>query len=131
MPCRKLSVQCCYRTAATLLKQWCASAVAEAAVVVVAAVGAFAVVAVEQEQVLGKAHMCIVVFAGQGSSLNAMYKHMARTAKGQPLVALRLYSQMELRSLSVKMLSLGFQMQEVHDLFALTLHGDLQMAAAL
>lgn len=68
-----------------------ASAVTEAAVVVVAAVPAFAVVAVEREQ----------EFAGQGSSSNATYKHMARTAKGQPLVTLRLCSQIDLRGLSV------------------------------
>ena len=107
-------MQCCYKTAATPLKQRSASAVAEAAVVVVAAAGTFAVAAVEREQVLGKAHMCIVVFAGQGSSLNATYMHMARTAKGQPLVALCLCSRMELRSLFVKTPSLGFQVQEVH-----------------
>ena len=101
------------------------------AVVVVAAVAAFAVVAVEREQVPRKAHMCIVVFAGQGSSSNATNKHMARTAKGQPLVTPRLCSHMELSSLPVEMPSLGFQMQEVCGVFAVTLHWDLQMATSL
>lgn len=55
---------------------------------------------------------------------------MVRTGKGQPLVTPRLCLQMELRSLSVEMPSLGPQMQEVRGLFASTLHEGLQMAAA-